>query len=78
MSADRTLITISFSGDVILHADEVWPDGDFPDEVTAEAVAEVITRDHDGPAQLLRDWGMSQDVEVTVLVHEESVEVRWR
>lgn len=69
------LVRFSFSGEVTLSIDEVFPDG-FPDtvadehEVTALVVAKHVTGCTAGISDLLTDWCLAEEVEVTVEVVE--------
>ncbi len=60
-----TRITISVSGDFDLAVDEVWPDGDAPEVITAEAVAELM-REQGVKSRVLSDWCLINDLQVSV------------
>ena len=56
-----TSIFVRFDGEHTLTVGEVWPDGDYPDEITAEAVIEAM-RGQD----LQRDWNLDVDTYVSI------------
>ena len=59
-------VFVRFDGEHSLAVGEVWPDGDYPDEITAEAVIKAMGR-HD----LQRDWNLDFDTYVSVGLGEE-------
>jgi hypothetical protein len=50
--------TITFSVDVTLTVDELWPDGDAPENPTVDAVRELI-EDSGGIFKVIDDWNLS-------------------
>ena len=52
--------TIRFDGDAYLTVDEIWPDGDAPENPTEHDVAEVLKRYSLG--DLIDDWAIGPDV----------------
>lgn len=68
-----TTIQVFIDAMFFLTVGEVWPDGDAPDEVTAEAVIEAMRRSG-SVRSMLHDWNMEPD-EVNVVVDGKSV--RW-
>lgn len=68
----RVLISIGVSGDFDLTTVDVWPDGDDPQRVTAQAVAETMEA-CGSKRTVLDDWNFLDDLEVTVTVDDETV-----
>lgn len=66
--------TVSLSGNVEMSVKEVWPDGDAPDNPTAEDVVEQMKREGTIP-RMLENWNLLWDIEVDV-TDEDSV-ARW-
>ena len=56
-----TTIFVRFDGEHDLRVGEVWPDGDYPEEITAEAVIEAMKGQ-----DLQRDWNLDFDTFVSV------------
>ncbi len=50
-------VEITFETTIVLGFDELWPDDDAPDPVTAEHVENLI-KAHGGPSNVLSDWGL--------------------
>lgn len=57
-------IFIDFEGSITLTVAEVWPDGDAPDVITAEAVKQVLL-DSGSKRQVMDDWCLLQAVDVS-------------
>lgn len=57
-------IYVRIDGDYNLQVGDVWPDGDYPDEITADAVLEVMQKETRG--NLTVDWGLTPDYHVSV------------
>lgn len=62
--------TIHVEADIHITEAEVWPDGDGPENPTAEDVAQAM-RNHGTRRMTMRDWGLDDELVVTV----ENVEV---
>ena len=60
----KVLINLDFSAS--LSVDDLWPDGDWPDKITREAVLEMID-DAGGAAQAMREWNLGDNLDVSVL-----------
>lgn len=56
---------LSFTADVSFDLDQIWPDGDAPENPTAEDVARVV-RAEGGVLAVLRDWGVEDHLELTI------------
>ncbi len=50
---------LTYSGSATLSIEELWPDGDAPENPTEEDVLELI-EDCGGPEAILRDWSMDE------------------
>lgn len=76
-SAESVRVYVTFDGFVEMSPNEVWPDGDAPTEITAEAVKRVLERcGHKG--KTLNDWELFDGLEVHVSIGTgDAVEV-WR
>jgi len=46
-----------------LELDEIWPDGDAPEDPTAEDVVEVM---RDYGSSLIRDWSLDDGLEIYI------------
>lgn len=58
-------ICVHIEADIDLTVSDVWPDGDAPEVITAEAVRDVMQGA--GPrARVIADWGLAYGVGVTV------------
>ena len=68
----KVLINLDFSAS--LSVDELWPDGDWPDTITREAVLELIN-DVGGPEQAIREWNLGDNFDVSV--HEAAMAIRY-
>lgn len=49
---------ITFTIDAALDADQIWPDGNAPEEPTAEAVREVIESEG-GILRVINEWNLA-------------------
>ena len=56
--------SIDFNGTVDLETDEIWPDGDAPDNPTLSDVLRVM-RKHDRH-RLLSDWSLLDEINIVV------------
>lgn len=56
-------VNVRIDGDYSMRVGDIWPDGDYPDEITAEAVAEVMRRYR---SDLADDWCLTPDYLVSV------------
>lgn len=61
-----TEITLEVSGSWSFAIDDLWPDGDAPEPITAAAVVELLKRD--GLRNVLRAWCLEPDLEYEVSV----------
>lgn len=68
---------IVFDGWVTLDEKDVWPDGDAPEEPTAEDVKAVMER-CGMKSTVLREWDLLQDIEVTVSEQGKNHQRVWR
>lgn len=57
-------IFIDFEGSIALTVDEVWPDGDAPEIITAEAVKAVLLRGG-SKSTVFHDWCLLDAVDVS-------------
>jgi len=57
---------ITIEGDHTLSIDEIWPDGDVPENPTAEDVRQLIKSQAsmDEAMYLIRDWNLRCDVRI--------------
>lgn len=58
---------ITFTVDTFLGVDAIWPDGDAPENPTADDVRELID-DHGGIVRVIEDWNLANrndDYDVT-------------
>jgi hypothetical protein len=60
--------TIHIEADYFLTLNEIWPDGDGPDDPTAKDVKAAMEA-CGSKREVLRDWGMLTDLEVSVGLH---------
>jgi len=67
MTTSNQRVFIDVTGWFDLSADEVWPDGDAPDTITAEAVRDVMQA-CGGKVSTLTDWELLDGLEVHVSV----------
>lgn len=66
----KKTISINYDLDFSFDVDEIWPDGDAPDNPTEDDVWEVI-RECGGVAKILADW----DLDDCITEHDVSVSV---
>jgi hypothetical protein len=57
---------VSFYGDFVLSTDEIWPDGDAPQNPTPKDVIEAMKQSARFKAALLDDWNLEKDLHVQV------------
>lgn len=69
---DGVSISIELEGYLNLDVEDIWPDGDAPEEVTAEAVAELMRQDT--KRRTLDDWCLIDELRVAVHVHRRNPE----
>ena len=62
--SDGTTIFVTAEGNWDFEVEDVWPDGDAPEHVTAEAIREVLEKDRSWLDDLRRDVSISIDVTV--------------
>lgn len=58
--------TFNVSGEIRLHADEIWPDGDAPDDPTVEDVLDSIEDNYGDPGSWLCDWDLETNLVVDI------------
>jgi len=68
-------IDLEFEGHTTLELDEVWPDGDAPENPTAADVVARIKSDCHSLSDLLHDWSIEEFVECFVSVGDDSKKV---
>lgn len=56
--------TIRIEGQHLLTVDEIWPDGDAPENPTVSDVVARIKKSCAGAYDLVYDWNLDVDVEV--------------
>ena len=71
----KQMLHFSISYDVSYSVAEIWPDGDAPEDPTIDDVLGAITR-CGGKRIILDDWGMTNDLELTVSDSKQSRVVR--
>ena len=64
----RRTISIELSASVAVEENEVWPDGDAPDEITADAVKLALLACGENKTQVLKDWCLLDALQVTAVV----------
>lgn len=62
------LFDLDISLNVILKIDEIWPDGDWPDDPTVEDVARLIAEETTGIVDLVEKWGIDTEDEGMVML----------
>ena len=67
---------ISMDVYAIMTVDEIWPDGDAPENPTCEQVAARIA-ESGSPMRWLEDWNMVDDTGVSVQCGADLSEVVW-
>jgi len=68
-------ITVSVVADFDLSVHDIWPDGDAPEVVTAEVVAQRMEADGT-KSRVLADWGLFPALDVTV--HVNTLNPAWK
>lgn len=65
--SDKKNIGFNFQieASLYLSVDEIWPDGDAPENPTADDVAQVIEQ-CGGLRAVIRDWDLDQHVSLTI------------
>jgi hypothetical protein len=66
-----TTIYLSIEANIPLSVDEVWPDGDEPDDITPEAVMDVIGHVYPPTSALISEWSLDDDFTVTAQVYND-------
>lgn len=65
----QTTFTFEFSGAVTLSVDEIWPDGDAPENPTLQDVLKQINETGNFGSSvsiLLNDWGLEEHLLITI------------
>lgn len=62
--------TICYTIEATLAVEDLWPDGDAPDNPTEEDVEALIESDGGFP-KIIDDWNLQDDGEYSVLVDDE-------
>ncbi len=57
--------TFEVSATFEIDADEIWVDGDGPEDPTLEDVLEEIQK-CGGPAAVIQDWNLTEEMDLTV------------
>lgn len=70
----NTMIELEITNRVVLSADEVWPDGDWPDKITAQDVSDRIEECANSALGLSHAWNLDDDAELEVWVEGERVQ----
>ncbi len=70
----KKVFHFSLSADVDLEIDQIWPDGDAPENPTVDDVLKVIAA-CGGAHEILRDWDLDQDLDLTISDEKESKHV---
>lgn len=61
----QPVFNVDISGYLTLTVDEIWPDGDAPENPTVEDVARVI-EDCGGLRDVLRDWSLDDGLTMDI------------
>jgi len=61
----KVKIQIVFRGEVNTDARELWPDGDWPDEITEQSIRDLIDLGG-GELEIIRTWYVDIDTRVTI------------
>lgn len=74
-------IEIIIEAHIEMDVDQVWPDGDQPDEITSEAVAEVMRMSRT-VERLISEWDLSPMLSASCCVlstgkYVEAIPARW-
>ena len=67
---------ISFSGSFELTTNEIWPDGDEPENPTVQDVRNWMMNSGGSKSALLRDWNLERDLDITI-VDENGKTAEW-
>ena len=69
----KKIFSFQFSGGVDLTEDDIWPDGDGPENPTVDDVKDVINdiyesifRSGYGMADFIRDWNLEDEVKLNI------------
>lgn len=65
----RVVFNITIEASADLEIEDLWPDGDAPENPTVEDVEKLIESDG-GPKRILRDWNLDSDLAVDVTRYE--------
>jgi hypothetical protein len=65
MNKSSKRFTFEIGTTLDLSADDIWPDGDAPDEPTVDDVLAVI-KQCGGARRILSDWDLDRDIDITV------------
>lgn len=65
MMSEPRKFRVSFDGEIMLTSDQIWPDGDGPDEPTAIDVAALMRREGT-ICTLLQEWNLDDALDVYV------------
>lgn len=60
------MFEVIFDGRVQLDVEDIWPDGDAPENPTATDVVAVMRR-QGGPIDVVKDWNLGDDLRLGVL-----------
>jgi len=63
------------TGPIELDISEVWPDGDAPENPTAQDVLDLMLLD--GLPYVLKEWNLDTDLEVTIIDNKLKKTVFW-
>jgi hypothetical protein len=66
VETDAVSISVTIEGTFDFEVSDLWPDGDAPAQVTAEAVAELMQRE--GRSRCLSEWNLAADLDASVVV----------
>jgi hypothetical protein len=61
----RPMFHFSIAADISLSVEEIWPDGDAPENPTIEDVLEVIAK-CGGRMRVIRDWNLHHELTMDV------------
>lgn len=61
----KPMFHFSIEADVSLGVEDIWPDGNAPENPTLEHVLEVIKKDG-GARRVLEDWNLIDDLSLTI------------
>jgi hypothetical protein len=71
MSREKPILfSFSFSGDVVLTPEQIWPDGDGPAHPTADDVRALLDKlygDNPYPVpQIIHEWGLTDALQLDI------------